>query len=179
MIETWYTQPRKSSASYYHYDKKNLILVRIRLELGRSDKGGAKAIFTDDRYVGFSDTTLKRSTQKERDNFTINTNNQIVNTENGRVVLINDPKKADGKNVYDFSLNGNTHPKFVHRGNKVTTRPLLPYYIDSNGKVVQVVEDDLEELASLAIGSRKTIDLVPYNSTEEKLVKKIFKLIGK
>lgn len=99
---TWFTQPVHSFASYYIYFPVYRILIRIRLELGRSGGSGhTKAMLNTNTLVGFG-----------------------AEGETDPSQLQDNP--ANDLFEYDWE---NNHWGDRHEGNKVTDNPNLPHGI--------------------------------------------------
>ena len=160
-METWYTQPKNSFASFYYFQEEDRILIRIRLELNRNNKGDTKAIYGRNRYYGFTDKKLNTDGKY----YTII--NGIVNY--GGQELQDTPEV--GKNVYDFSSDDGIKPKTakVHYGNKVSEDPVLP---DS------ITEDQLIRLAELTIENGESIVLTKSDASSEELTEAILNAIS-
>lgn len=163
MAKTWYTRPPHQFDSFYYFDEGTRKLVRIRLELHRtSDDNDTKAILKDHRYFGFSSSKLDA---KDTSKWTVEKGKIKYNG----VELTTDP--TEGYRVYDFTLKPEkTHPEVIHSGNTCTTNGDRPPGIS---------EDDLIDLAKLAIKEGEGIFLTDKNATPEQLSHAILTKIGK
>lgn len=123
MIISWNTDPSKGTfapgstkySSYYQYDTVSHKLVRIRLELGRTEiNGETMVIYDNNRAVGFSDIDfIKEELEYPDSDFSID-------AATGEVLLRGVPLSQipqPGYNVVDMSP-GDTVPHF---GNSVST----------------------------------------------------------
>jgi len=167
-MKTWYTQPPereghegKNFSSFYCYDEAKRILVRIRLELGRSSLTGksndTQAFYNENRYVGFSKTSYEKNQRKL---FEVNTNNRIQYLDKE---LTDDPTPQ--LRVYDLtkgSKNGG------HIGNEVIPEPYLPEGINN---------DHLTKLADICMNTREGIKLTTSSASSNDLKNAILKAI--
>jgi hypothetical protein len=156
MIITWYTQPEGKFASFYYYDTITRILVRIRLELKRDDGDGAKVIYRNNRYCGFSKIEELLKTK------TLSVANGFIKVSDGTFLT---DKPEVGYYVYDFSSKDGLKPdNNPHHGNAVTLKPVLPKGI---------TEVQLKLLAIKSIALKKSISLVNSDASTEQLIEAI------
>jgi hypothetical protein len=163
MAKIWYTQPPSEFDSFYYYDDSKRELVRIRLELGRSDgSGDTKAMYLRDRYVGF--TSYNDLKTRVLTKWTV-ASGQIKYNEK----ILRDSAVV-GDWTYDFSLpTGKVNPYEVHAGNKVASSGRLP---------PKITQDDLIKLAQLTLAAKKDIVLTGKNAKAAELSEAIQKAIS-
>lgn len=163
MAKTWYTHPPHEFDSFYYFDEGTRKLVRIRLELHRtSNDSDTKAIYRENRYYGFSSIKLDTS---DTSKWTV----EKGKIKHDNVELTTDPKAGD--RIYDFTLKpGKTNPKAIHSGNVYTAEGARP---------PEISEEDLIELAKVAIREGENIFLTDKNATPEQLSHAILTKIGK
>lgn len=160
---TWYTQPPDGFSSFYSYDEDKLILVRIRLELGRgewgSDMGETIVIYSRSHYVGFSERDYSR---EERERFLLDDDGNI--TYEG-TKLSSTP--VAGFFVYDFSSSNRRSPAYgVHSGNRV---------VDKSSATLPrgITEDHMRKLAEIGFERKQDIALTAQDEAEDYLTSAI------
>jgi hypothetical protein len=146
MIMSWFTQPQTSFASYYQYDTVTRGFCRIRLELNRSDKDATFCDYTPGQTVGFS--TKVYSVVDPSKHWSVNDKGQLC--YDGAPLEASKP--TPGFKVYDTP----DPVTFVHNGNAVTLKPLLPADIEPK---------HLALLANEALATGKSFDITPYNAS--------------
>lgn len=179
-IRKWYTQPPYRAgcegsdfSSLYYYDKSGKNLVRIRLELGRTDKNNETAAFYySNRYVGFyvydRPGTKNRISTLYNQNFTVDKDG-VVFFNNGDINRKLDTEPADGLTICDFSYENGKVTSEIHKGNKVITD-------FSNGKFpLGIREEELIALAEQCLERRSTIKLTKSNANSSELAQAIKK----
>ena len=169
-VITWYTQPKASFASFYYYDKTAEKLVRVRLELGRTERGGHPGAFLDkDRHVGFADPKFDQALlAAPSSDFSLNKDQISVKVSpTSTITLETAPKETFV--VCDFS--GSDPSKLlmddIHIGNAVNSKPNLP-----SG----VTGDMLEKVALKAIASDGSFYIAQSTDTGDTLAAAIKKL---
>lgn len=177
-IKTWVTQPQHVYDSFYYYDTVTLNFVRIRLELGRTDKqpfNPNPGVFTNsNRYVGFVDKP-NQFDFRDMNLWTVNTKCEIVYKAGTSDQKILDKEPAAGKSTVDFSLlSGEVHPGFVHIGNPIVANNQARLPFNSYGEPVTL--EMLQTIAEKMAGSTNGRTLGPSTETEQQLGDKIFEL---
>jgi hypothetical protein len=159
---TWLTQPLKSFASFYYYDKDKRILVRIRLELGRDpsrsgkDDGSTRAIFKKNRYVGFFIRDTIPPPPVDTRKFSVKDGKIVYD---GNTILDDNPQ--EGLAVCDFTYPP-VPPATVHTGNPVTKTENFP---------PDITLEILTKIAIKVAASGKSIVLTARDASPEDLSK--------
>jgi hypothetical protein len=177
-IKTWVTQPARKFDSFYYYDTINLDFVRIRLELGRTDRppyDPNPGVFPNhNRFVGF----VENLNDYNFDNFklwTVNDNDAIVYKAGFLEEEVLSKSPAPGKSPVDFTLEENEkHPDFIHFGNEVIEKAHAR--LPKNSKDEQVTLEMLETIAEKLAHADGGINLGLSTETEQQLGDKIFTL---
>jgi hypothetical protein len=165
---TWYTQPEKSFASFYYYESTTRELVRIRLELGRTEGNGyPTAIYTPNRYIGFFEHDYLLSAplddSETMKDYRINDDQILIHYKDKWHTLEDKPRA--GYWVHDVtSINGKTLNDIPHWGNSVSITPRLP---------ASITEYDLRALALTCLDVKSSIKLAAAAAGEEELAQAI------
>ena len=163
-IQTWFTQPANSFASFYYLDTTSRNMVRIRLELNRGDHGNPVIISRANRYVGFVAPTSTTVFDYASQYWTVNGNGEIVYTKGGTTETLSNVAQAGWK-VIDFSTGSSAAN--VHHGNRVTTDPRLPFA----SPYIAITPEVLRDIAAAYIVAAGSTNICAYNASERDLVK--------
>jgi hypothetical protein len=121
MIISWFTQPPKSFSSYCQYDTVTQELSRVRLELGRNSSSGrtndTMAIYNSKRVFGFSKSRLAFDSKNPGEHWSV---------EDGELCYDGKPLRDGRPEVGDWVYDTSDPYSFVHFGNPVTAKPVLP-----------------------------------------------------
>lgn len=183
-ILEWFTQPnndlnqqqRRTAgkfASFYRYNTDTMVLVRIRLELGRTrGTGQTKAMYYRNRVIGFSQS---RYNEQYRNNFNWETSDRTLGFLNGPR-FGNNPNSCADFFTYDVGMTSQNVLRVPgHLGNQVV--------VINNGQADITLPDrisipHLRTLAMKCLEAREKIVLTDRNASEAYLSARIFEELG-